>query len=69
MAEEEVYPDCDDSLLEEGDTRDEDIVETQSELEFSDARQTEVCVHFVNDLPWIFVIVFLYWTLYLQDLN
>lgn len=50
MAEEEVYPDCDNSLLEEGDTRDEDIVETHSELKFSDARQTEVCVHFVNDL-------------------
>lgn len=55
MAEEEVYPDCDDSLLEEGDTRDEDIVETQSELEFSDARQTEVCVHFVNDLFIVFL--------------
>lgn len=50
MAEEEVYPNCEDFLLKEGDCRDEDIVETNSELELSDARETEVCVHYVNDL-------------------
>lgn len=59
MAEEEVYPDCDDSLLEEGETRDEDIVEAHSDLEFSDARQNEVCTHFVKDHLRIFVLVLL----------